>query len=189
MRRHLTTLLAAIIGASALVGVTPAAAAEHQADAWIKLCGLSTGCTINPPPHPWKGRDVYNTTAAKQKVSVRLEDGEGARFWIAVQNDGDQPDTLTVRGCKGTRHFTLNAVLMGKHKRPDWRARNVTKAFKRGTLAFDFPPAAEAKKKVFTVNIIASTHREGISYTCTISVRSAGSAEARDVVAARLTTY
>jgi hypothetical protein len=189
MRRTVVLLLASIVGMSLLVGPTPASAAEAQADAWIKLCGLSTGCTIDPPPHPWKGRDVYNGTAAKQTVKVRLEDGEGARFWVVVQNDGDQPDTLTVQGCAGTRDFTLNAVLMGKHKRPSWKARNVTKAFKQGTLSFDLPPASEGKQKVFTVNIIASTHREGISYTCTIRVRSAARWGARDTVAAKLTTY
>ncbi|HEY7762571.1 MAG TPA: hypothetical protein VIC52_06100 [Actinomycetota bacterium] len=189
MRRPAALLMASIVGMSLLVGATPAAAAEYQADAWIKLCGLSTGCTIDPLPHPWKGRDVYNATAAKQKVAVRLEDGEGARFWVVVQNDGDQPDTLTVQGCRGTRHFTLNAVLMGKHKRPNWKARNVTKAFKQGTLSFDLPPASQGKRKVFTVNIIASTHREGISYTCTIRVGSAGRWGARDTVAAKLTTY
>jgi hypothetical protein len=140
MRRTAALLLASIVGMSLLVGSTPASAAEAQADAWIKLCGLSTGCTINPPPHPWKGRDVYNGTAAKQTVKVRLEDGEGARFWIVVQNDGDQPDTLTVKGCAGTRDFTLNAVLMGKHKRPSWKARNVTRPSSRARCRSIFPP-------------------------------------------------
>jgi hypothetical protein len=186
MRRHATIVLTLAVSASLLVGVTPAAAAGYQADAWIKLCGLSTGCVIDPPPHPWKGRNVYNATAAKQTVAVRLEDGEDVRYWVTVQNDGDQSDTLTVQGCKGNRDFTVNAVLMGKHKRPDWRPRNVTKEFKQGRLSFDLQPG---KKKVFTVSIIASTHREGISYTCRIAVRSAGRWGARDTVAAKMTTY
>ena len=52
-------------------------ARAYRPDAWIKLCGLSTGCTINPPPHPWHGNNRYNSTAKKQTVSVRMEDGEG----------------------------------------------------------------------------------------------------------------
>jgi hypothetical protein len=189
MTRRIAPLLALVIGASLLVGATPAGAADFRPDAWIKLCGLSTGCTIDPPPHRWKGRNVFNTTGAKQTVAVRMEDGEGVRFWITVQNDGDQPDTLTVDGCRGTRRFKVNAVLMGKHKRPDWRARNVTEEFRHGTLAFDLPAASEGKTKVFTLNIIAPTHAEGVTGRCEITVRSGGRWAARDTVVARMTTY
>jgi hypothetical protein len=194
MRRRIAPLLALVVGASLLTGAAPMGAApaggvDFRADAWIKLCGLSTGCTIDPLPHPWKGRDVINTTGARQTIAVRMEDGEGVRFWITVENDGEQPDTLTVDGCRGTRRFVVNSVLMGKHKRPDWRARNVTERFRDGTLAFDFPPASEGKKKVFTLNIIAPTHAEGVSYRCEITLRSAGRWAARDTVVAIMTTY
>ena len=175
--------------AVAMLAGTAALAADFQADAWIKLCGLSTGCTIDPLPHRWKGRDVYNSSGAKQTVAVRMEDGEGVRFWITIQNDGDQPDTLTVDGCRGTRRFRVNAVLMGKHKRPDWRARNVTEAFRDGTLAFDLPPASEGTTKVFTLNIIAPTMAEGVSYRCEIVVRSAGRWAASDTIVVTMTTY
>jgi hypothetical protein len=188
MRARATAIMAFLVGASILTGVSPASADEFQADAWIKLCGLSTGCTIDPLPHPWKGRDVYNATGARQTVAVRMEDGEGVRFWITVQNDGDQPDTLTVDGCRGTRRFKVNAVLMGKHKRPDWRATNVTAKFRKGTLAWAFPPASEGQKKVFTLNMIAPTMAEGVSYRCVIVIRSVRWS-ARDTVVARMTTY
>ena len=189
MRRRIAPLLALVIGASLLTGAAPAGAVDFRADAWIKLCGLSTGCTIDPLPHPWKGRDVINTTGARQTIAVRMEDGEGVRFWITVENDGDQPDTLTVDGCRGTRRFVVNAVLMGKHKGPDWRARNVTQRFRDGTLAFDFPPGSEGKKKVFTLNIIAPTQAEGVTYRCEITLRSVGRWAARDTVVAKMTTY
>ena len=174
---------------STLAAVTPVMAAEFQPDSWIKLCGLSTGCTIDPLPHPWKGRGVYNTTGAKQTVAVRMEDGEGVRFWITIENDGDQADTLTVDGCRGTRRFKVNAVLMGRHKRPDWRARNITKEFRDGTAQFMFPAASERKRKVFTLNIIAPTHAEGVSYRCEITLRSQGRWAARDTVVAKMTTH
>jgi hypothetical protein len=185
-------LIAALVLALALsvtVGVLPAASADYQSDAWIKLCGLSTGCTIDPLPHPWKGQDVYNTTGAKQSVVVRMEDGEGVRFWITVENDGDLADTLTVDGCRGTRRFKVNSVLIGKHKRPDWRATNVTKKYKDGTLEFTFPPASEGKTKVFTLNIIAPTTAEGVTYRCVTTIRSANRWAAHDTVVAKMTTY
>ena len=59
----------------------------NRPDAWIKLCGLSTWCTINGLPHPWKGKNVYNTTGRRQKVAVKMEDGEGVRFWMTFEND------------------------------------------------------------------------------------------------------
>lgn len=189
MMRRLGVLLVLVLGISTLASSAPAVAADFQADAWIKLCGLSTGCTIDPLPHPWKGRDVYNSTGAKQTVAVRMEDGEGVRFWITLENDGDQPDTLTVDGCRGNRRFKVNAVLMGKHTRPDWRAENVTRKFRKGTLAFSFPARTEAKKKVFTLNIIAPTQAEGVSYRCEIVIRSQGRWAARDTVVAKMTTY
>jgi hypothetical protein len=77
---------------------------------------------------------------------------------------------------------------MGKHKRPDWRATNVTAKFRKGTLAWSFPPASEGKKKVFTLNMIAPTMAEGVSYRCVIVIRSERWS-ARDTVVARMTTY
>ncbi len=94
-------------------------ARAYRPDAWIKLCGLSTGCTINPPPHPWHGNNRYNSTAKKQTVSVRMEDGEGVRFWLILENDGvGRDDVIHVDGCRGTARFVVNAVVAGFQKRP-----------------------------------------------------------------------
>ena len=41
---------------------------------------------------------MYNTTGARQKVAVRLDNGEGVRFWLALQNDGTLGDTFVVQG-------------------------------------------------------------------------------------------
>lgn len=53
---------------------------SFQPDGWIKLCGQSLGCTIDPLPHPWLGKNIYNTTGRKQTVSVDVNEGEGVRF-------------------------------------------------------------------------------------------------------------
>jgi hypothetical protein len=158
-------------------------------DAWITLCGLSTGCTIDPPPHPWRGNDIYNRTGYRQSWGVRMQDGEGVRFWIRLQNDGTSADILRVEGCEGTRRFVVNAVLIGKHTRPTWQAENITEAFRRGTATFPFPPAGEGGKVILTVNIIAPTTAEGVSYDCPITLRSEADPDRSDTVVATMTTY
>ena len=151
MKRHAAlllvlcaTLFAIPAGASADASVdVPARAAgttpDYRPDASIKLCGLSTGCTIDPLPHPWRGRDVYNATGAKQSLSHLVDDGEDVCFWVVLQNDGALADTFTVQGCKGTPRFIINTVMFGKQKRTDWPAEHITKEFKRGTSTVDFP--------------------------------------------------
>jgi hypothetical protein len=161
----------------------------YRPDAWIKLCGLSTGCTINPLPHPWRGNDRYNTTGGGQTISVRMEDGEGVRFWILLDNDGTSADTLLVQGCQGTRRFVVNKVLLGKHKRPEAGTTDVTNKFKNGTLAFDLPAGSEEQHKVFTLNMIAPTTAEGVSYRCEMTISSQGDPSLTDTVAAEITTY
>lgn len=165
---------------------TTGALPDYQPDAWIKLCGLSTGCTIDPLPHPWLGNDVYNTTGAKQQVKVRIDDGEGVRFWIVLQNDGALEDTFTLHGCKGNPRFRINAVLIGKHKVPDWRAMNITKKFTAGTATFHFA-GGTPKRVVFTLNVVTKT--PGLTYRCPITVTSGGPTPVKDTVVATMTTF
>jgi hypothetical protein len=189
MRRHLLILLMALAVPAATAQIANAGDEPYRPDAHIKLCGLSTGCTINPPPHPWKGRNVYNETGRRQTVAVRMQDGEGVRFWIRVENDGTEPDTLVVEGCQGNRRFVVNKVLLGKQKRPHAGTTEVTRQFKRGTLSFSFGPSSEDQRRYFTLNIIAPTTAEGVSYRCRIDVRSQNEPAVVDTVAARMTTY
>lgn len=158
-------------------------------DAWIKLCGLSTGCTIDPLPHPWLGDDIYNSTGARQKIAIRLEDGEDVRFWIWIQNDAELEDTFIVDGCQGTNLFRIIAVKVGFLKRPDWRPPDITQAFKNGTATFDFPPASEGKRVPLTLAFIAPTTAEGVTYRCPITVRSQSDPSRSDTIVAIMTTY
>jgi hypothetical protein len=203
MRKLIVSLLLmSVLGASLAPSLVPAAAGgrpsrsaargtdPYRPDAWIKLCGLSGGCTVGPrPPHPWRGNGVYNTTGRKQRVRVRMEDGEGVRFWILLQNDGTSGDTIHVHGCRGNRRFVINAVLVGLYKWPNWRARKITKAFKRGTAAFTFPPSSERKKVYLTLNIVAPTAAEGVTYRCPITIRSDADPTIADTVVGAMTTY
>jgi len=185
----LVPVLAALLLATLPGSAGAGGGGSYRPDAWIKLCGLSNGCKINPPPHPWKGRNVYNGTARRQTVSVKMEDGEGVRFWLALENDGTEADTLVVEGCTGNRHFRVNKVQIGKWKNPDSSAVKITNRFKNGTATFSFPPGSDRERVFLTVNIIADTLAEGVSYRCPVTLRSQGDPTKRDTIAAEMTTY
>ena len=172
---------------SLLAPATPVAAGvpPDQPDGWIKLCGQSLGCTIDPLPHPWRGRDVYNRTGRGQTQVDRINEGEGIRYWIVLQNDGTERRDFSVDGCSGTPTFEVNRVLLGKHKRQDPGATDLTRRYKADTLEFELNPGTRV---VFTLSII--THvRKGETYRCR-TVFTAQTADAStDVVVARMTTF
>ena len=177
-RRTWTLVMAIAVFASAMVwnGAGSAGATAIQTtprpDAWIKLCGLSTGCTIDPLPHPWLGDDIYNQTGGRQKIAVRLEDGEDVRFWITLQNDAEMDDTFVVHGCRGNALFVIIAVKVGLLTRPDWRPKDITQGFKNGTATFTLPPASQGKRVHLTLAFIAPTTAEGVTYRCPIKISS-----------------
>lgn len=181
------SLAALVLVVPLVVSAAPAAAGArpYRPDGWIKLCGLSLGCVIDPPPHPWRGKDVYNRTGRRQTVRVDINDGEGVRFWIAVQNDGTERDTVRVQGCSGTRVFEINRVLLGRHKRQDPSAKDLKRRYIRGTLTFTLDPG---ERVIFTLNIITGPV-EGKSYRCRTELASEGDPERRDVVVASMATY
>jgi len=194
-RRPAGVALALALFASAVAweGTGTAGATQLQTaprpDAWIKLCGLSTGCTIDPLPHPWRGDGVYNSSGARQKIAVRLEDGEDVRFWITIQNDAEVEDTFSVQGCRGNRLFQIIAVKVGFLKRPNWRPPDITAGFKNGTATFDLPPASEGKRVPLTLAFIAPTTAEGVTYRCPITIRSLSDPSMSDTILAIMTTY
>jgi hypothetical protein len=140
---------------------------------------------IDPPPHPWRGKNVYNDTGHNQTVAVDIDEGEGVRFWVAFENDGGEADTFFVQGCKGTRYFELNAVLIGKWKDVSAAAENVTSQYKRGTLTFDLDPG---KKAFITINIVTHTVK-GETYRCPTTLTSANDPAVQDTVVGEMTTY
>ena len=158
-------------------------------DAWIKLCGLSTGCTIDPLPHPWLGDGVYNPSGSRQKIAVRMEDGEDVRFWITLQNDAEAEDTFVVHGCRGNARFVIIAVKVGLLKRPDWRPEDITQGFKNGTATFTLPPASQGKRVHLTLAFIAPTTAEGVTYRCPIRISSQADPTVSDTILAIMTTY
>jgi hypothetical protein len=178
-------LLSLLLTVSLAPGARGVGTSSFQPDGWIKLCGINIGCTIDPLPHPWLGKDIYNTTGRKQTISVRLDNGRGVRFWITVENDGTQADTVGVIGCPGNRNFIVNRVLLGKHKDQDPKAKDLTRKYKQGTLSFDL---ASGHKQVFTLNIL-TYQGVGEIYRCVTTLRSVGDPGAEDAVVAKMTIY
>jgi hypothetical protein len=187
VRNAIVVLLALGAVSSGMTAPTAASAGDrpYQPDAWIKLCGQSLGCTIDPLPHPWRGKDVYNTSGRRQTEVDDINEGEGIRYWITIQNDGTERDTYSVAGCRGTPTFEVNRVLLGKHKRQDPGAEDLTRRYKAGTLEFTLDPGA---KRVFTLNIITHTNK-GVTYECRTLFTSQNDDSRRDVVVARMTTF
>jgi hypothetical protein len=140
-------------------------------------------------PHPWLGDGIYNASGLRQKIAVRMEDGEDVRFWLTLQNDAEQADTFVVKGCRGTPRFRIIAVKIGFLKRPDWRPKDITAGFKNGTATFDLPPASEGKRIPLTLAFIAPTTAEGVTYRCPITIRSQTDPSVSDTVVAIMTTY
>ena len=180
----LVVVLGSVAAASPVAGASARGPRPYRPDGWIKLCGQSLGCVIDPLPHPWRGRDVYNRTGRRQTLSDDINEGEGIRYWIAIQNDGTRADVVDVDGCAGNRTFEVNRVLLGKHKRQDPSAKDLTRAYVDDTLTFALDAG---EKAVFTLNVI--THvRKNETYACRTVFTSEGDGRA-DVVVARMTTF
>ena len=186
LKRSALVVLVATVCAPMLVSSAGATSTLSQRpDAWIKLCGQSNGCVIDPLPHPWYGKNVYNTTARHQTVRERIDNGEGVRFWIMFQNDGTQTDTYMVHGCRGTMKFRINAVIVGKYKDVvGGTATHITQQFMNNTATFTLAPGDQV---AITLNIITAS--PNLTYRCPVSITSTGDPTKKDTVAAVMTTF
>ena len=111
---------------------------------------------IDPLLHLWLGRTLYNTTGRRQTEPDDINEGEGIRYWITVQNRGSQTDTIDVVGCRGNRTYEGNRVLGGKHKRQDAGADDLPRQYLAGTLSFTLDPN---ETEVFTTTSSCTSTR------------------------------
>lgn len=189
LKRSLVTLLVVAACSPMLVASAGATSAPpYRPDALIKLCGVNTGCLIDPLPHPWFGNDIYNATAYHQTVHHRLDNGRGIRFWINFQNDGTQTDTYSLQGCTGNKDFKILAVLVGKYKYPiGVEAEHITWKFIHNTWKFTLKPGAHI---VITLNFLTVDAKDvGLTYRCPMTITSKIDPTKHDTVAAVMTTY
>ena len=190
-RRTRTQAVAAAAVACLFVGAwiplagTSSAAPAHRPDAWVRVCGPTNTCLIQPW-HPWIGNNVYSATGRGETVEAGAEEVNMVRFWVAFQNDGTSLDTFRVKGCSGSSGFPLTHVNLGA-VRAFTPGHDLTSAFKKGTLKFSLPPSSSDKLMVLTLTFLAAARNRGARYTCPVTVRSGGSS-ARDTVVAKMVT-
>jgi hypothetical protein len=184
LRRSLV-LSMAILTSMTVLG-TSRASSSHGPDAWIRLCGATNTC-LNAPWHPWVGDNVHSPTGHGQTISAGVEEGNMIRFWILLQNDGPLDDTLRVKGCSGNSAFHVTGVNIGAWRFAT-RSATVTSPFGANSLSFSFPPATAGKTVIITLTLRAYTASAGVSYSCPITVSSAGAPSVKDTVVARVTT-
>ena len=189
MKRSLAALL--VVAAFSQMLVTSAGARSalpYRPDAFIKLCGVNSGCLIDPLPHPWLGNNIYNTTGYRQKVYHRLDNGRGIRFWITFQNDGTEADTYSLQGCTGNKHFQILQVLIGKYKVPiGVAAEHIDSQFIHNTWTFKLNPGGHI---AITLNFLTYDPSDsGLTYRCPMTITSAGDPTKQDTVVAIMTMY
>ena len=160
--------------------------ADYRPDQWIQLCGLSDGCTIHPLPNPTKGKNVYNSTGARQTLDLGIEQGEGIRYWLTLENDGALDDTFTVQGCRGNSSYKINNVQVGFYKRPTAGSVKITQQFIAGKAEFDMPAGGPVVE--LTLNILSTGKVHGVHYTCRVTIVSQGDPGATDTVVGKLVT-
>ena len=190
VRRSLATLFAvAALSAWLAPSASAGAAASYRPDAFIKLCGVNTGCLIDGLPHPWVGNNIYNTSGYRQKVHHRLDNGRGIRFWITFQNEGTQPDTFSLHGCKGNKNFKILQVIVGKVKVPTGvhEKPHIEDQFRANTWTVALQPGAHV---AITLNILTYDPSDsGLTYNCQMTITSQGDPTKKDTVVASMTMY
>ncbi len=138
-----------------------------QADARL---GLTPAATV--------GNNLYNLNGAGQVVSssIRRRGGMG-KTWFAIQNDGPQSDSSTVRGASGNTKFTAK-YLDG--------ASNVTAAVVAGRWIAG--PLAPGGSRVLKISITARTRLVGQKHRLGLTATSLADASGRDAAAVNATS-
>jgi hypothetical protein len=104
--------LGAAVVLCALFTSPAAAAGTHKPDGWVRVQAFhSYDGTNTPQQGPWKGQNIYNTTAAHQKATATyggaLLQGDYFTFTANLQNDGSVSDRFKVHanGGHGLKYF------------------------------------------------------------------------------------
>lgn len=131
MRRLSSTGIAILLGALLAVFVaTPAAAAGHQPDGWVRYYQYHSGFGGNiVAPTAWVGQNIYNLSGtgqvAKRTTSGTYETGSYFEFQVFIQNDGSADrfkvhatgQGSTFKYLHGTTNIT-SAVVAGTYQTP-----------------------------------------------------------------------
>lgn len=156
---------------SILLTTTALGAGSHRPDGWVRFEGFHSYDGYNyPNPGPWKGKDVYNTTAVNQTAMHKFIGsflaGESFYFTVTIQNDG-ATDRFKVKGGGGshTKYFKGSS--------------NITSAVKAGT--YQTATLAAGTSTTIIVRIVPN-----YAETVLVTLTSVGDSTKRDAVKAGL---
>ncbi|HTG46145.1 MAG TPA: hypothetical protein VK646_00640 [Actinomycetota bacterium] len=168
---------------------------QARADAWVRLCGFDHGCAFNKKPYlptPYKGNNVYNTSGSHQTATGLMDEGTDIRFWVMLQNDSDQDQTLHVQGCgvplNMRNRWRIREVLIGTWKVSEWHHYNVITKEPYATWAWNVRLAAHARQAItFELwNLIRGVNKV---FDCRMSVSFTDQPDQVDTVIARSITF
>ncbi len=98
-----------------------------------------------------RGNNVYRTTGAGQTLNLKLDAMKLGRFYLSVQNDGEIPDNLLLRGTKA------NTTMVASAFRVTGGSSNVSgKVFGNGYMASSVAPGGVV---VFRVDVKARSKK------------------------------
>ena len=120
---------------------------------------------------PWSGNNVYNITGAGQVIARAMVRGHATSVWLVVQNDGDTPDTYTLKGPRFPAGFSLVYRVGGA---------NVTGQFMSGGYRHAIGPGETFLVRI-AVRVLLSA-RIGSRFPARILVTSRGNVTHRDAV-------
>ena len=128
----------AVLMGLAILAVGPASAAgAHQPDGWVRVDGYHGGDgTFHPQRGAWKGKNIYTTTARKQKATYDLAgsfiQGDYIVYTANVQNDGSASDRFKLHGSAGLSAYQTVTYFHGSK---DITAGVVAGTFKTSRLS------------------------------------------------------
>ena len=97
-------MLAAALATLVVLAGPAAAASEFQPDGLIRHSEAGS----------YRGNGIYNQTADKQTVEDRIGARGVSDFFVAIQNDGNSPDTFRLNGSSHTTRFSVKYFIDGR---------------------------------------------------------------------------
>lgn len=73
-----------------------------------------------------RGNDIYNRTTQRQRVNVPLVKQQWSKYHFALENDGDRPDRVKLRGTRSNRSISTKYFSIGGNR------KNITGQMTRG---------------------------------------------------------
>jgi hypothetical protein len=122
---------------------------------------------------PFRGNDIYNLTGLNQTVVRSIARGHVATSWVQIQNDGNVPDTFSLKGSRTVGGFTI-AYKMG--------TADVTPGVFAGSYEHALAPGASFMLQVIVGVRLATA--AGRTFNPKVTATSVGDPTKKDAVVA-----